>query len=95
MKTLTEWNHRHLDRIGTLEWTTPMGQTSITEPAVKILGPPHLADAVLRATLDHDMGPPPPEHDDHVPDELWAELNALMDAEIAADRANRTGIFSR
>ncbi len=89
LKTVTDLDYRHLDQLGTLEWITPFGQTYITEPAQRMRGAPHLADAILQATLNlYDE--PQPEFDDHIPDELWNELRALMDAELEADRAAGT-----
>jgi Domain of unknown function (DUF222) len=85
LKTLTGWKYRHLDQFGTLEWTTPMGEKYISEPAVKMLGGPHFDDAVRRAMLEHDE--PPPESADRIPDDLYARWQAEMDAELDALRA--------
>ncbi|MFC0678791.1 DUF222 domain-containing protein [Lysobacter korlensis] len=94
LKTVTGLTYRHLDRTGTLEWTTPMGQNYITEPAVKMLGAPHLDDAIRQALLEHD--PPPPEYDDRIPDDLYGEWQAAFDDELKADHAQlgQPGIFS-
>jgi hypothetical protein len=85
VKTLTGWTYRHLDRHGTLEWTSPLGENYLDEPAVKMRGAPHLDDAIRQALREHDQ--PPPEFDDHIPDHLYAELQTAMDAELAADLA--------
>ena len=85
LKTLTGWTYRHLDRFGTLEWTSPLGEKYITEPAVRMRGAPHLDDAIRKALREHDV--PPPEIPDRIPDDLYAQWQAEMDAEIAADRA--------
>jgi hypothetical protein len=100
LKTVTDWNYRHLDRFGTLEWTTPLGETYISEPAHRMRGAPHLADAVARAVAETDadiqcVGDPPDplsglDGTETIPDDLWAELQAYFDAELEADRANGT-----
>lgn len=38
IKTLTAWTYRHLDQSGTLEWTSPLGQKYLDEPAVRMRG---------------------------------------------------------
>jgi len=86
LKTLTGWTYRHLDRFGTLEWSSPLGEKYVQEPAVKMRGAPHLDDAILQALLEHDQ--PPTEIPDRIPDELYAEWQTAFDAEIAADRVN-------
>ena len=92
LKTVTGLTYRHIDRLGTLEWTTPMGEKYITEPAVKMLGAPHLDDEIHRILLQHDE-PPPPDVPDRIPDEIYAQWQAEMDDEIEADRAS--GLLDR
>jgi Domain of unknown function (DUF222) len=87
LKSLTGWSYRHLDRFGTLEWTTPLGEKYITEPAVKMRAGPHLDDAIRQAMLEHDQ--PPPEFNDRIPDDLYAQWQAEMDDELDALRAAR------
>jgi hypothetical protein len=83
LKTVTPLNYRHLDRFGTLEWTTPMGQKYVTEPPVKMRGAPHLDDEIRRILQEHDQ--PPPEHHDRIPDDLYGQWQAAFDDELAAD----------
>ena len=94
LKTLTGWGYQHLDRFGTVEWTSPLGELYITEPAVRMRGAPHLADAVREATFDTDDPPFPDPLDEPVdlPDEFWAEIEALLDADLEAEftAASRT-----
>jgi Domain of unknown function (DUF222) len=90
VKTLTGWSYRHLDRFGTLEWTTPLGERYITEPAVKMRAGPHLDEAIRQAMLEHDE--PPPGPGDRIPDDLYARWQAEMDAELDALRA--AGVLS-
>jgi hypothetical protein len=87
IKTATGWTYRHLDRFGTLQWTTPLGQTHLDQPAVKMRGTPHLHDTLQHAQLELDELPPPPEHEDRIPDDLYTRWQIEMDAEIAADLA--------
>ncbi|MDQ4138043.1 MAG: HNH endonuclease [Actinomycetota bacterium] len=89
LKTVTGWTYRHLDRFGTLEWTSPLGEKYIDEPAVRMRGAPHRDDTIRQRTLQHDE--PPPEFDDRIPDDLYAEFQAAFDAELEADLARLSG----
>ncbi len=46
---------------------------------------PHLDDAIRVATDQHDTDPPPPEFHDRIPDDLYGQLQALLDDELEAD----------
>ena len=48
-------------------------------------GAPHLDDVALAAVLQDDE--PPPEYDERVPDDLYAEIQIAFDAELEADLA--------
>ncbi|MFC0682805.1 hypothetical protein ACFFGH_33655, partial [Lysobacter korlensis] len=82
LKTLTGWSYRHLDRFGTLEWTTPLGEHYINEPAVRMRGAPHFDDAIRQALPEHDE--PPPDNPDRIPDDLYGESQAAFDDELKA-----------
>jgi hypothetical protein len=50
-------------------------------------GTPHLHDTLQHAQLELDQPPPPPEHEDRIPHDLYTQWQIEMDAEIAADLA--------
>jgi hypothetical protein len=86
VKTLTGWTYRHLDRMGTLEWTSPLGETYLDEPAVNMRGAPHLDDTIRQRLLEADN--PPPHFDDRIPDDLYGQWQAAFDDELESDLAS-------